>query len=89
MIKPYHYILLAYALSILLISIYVPYIAQKSMYVGKFIKTEIVTGNYAFCWNLPNSFELSAMGLNWKVIMIEYLAVTVIASILIIRYRNR
>lgn len=87
--KPQRYIMAAYALSILLISIYVPYIAQKSVYVGKSIHSEIVTGNYAFFWNLPNRFELAATGLNWKVLMFEYLIVTAVASILIIRYKNR
>jgi hypothetical protein len=85
--KAQRYIMVAYALSILLINIFVPYIAQKSMYVGKSIHTEIVTGNYAFFWNLPNRFELAATGLNWKVLMFEYLIVTAIAIMLIIRYK--
>jgi hypothetical protein len=89
MSKLQHYILLVYSAAIILISVYVPYIAQKSVYVGQSILTETVTGNYALLWDLPNSFELAAMELDWYQLKIECIAATGIAILALYFTRSR
>lgn len=89
MTKPQQYILLGYAIAMLIITIYVPFVAQKLTYVGQFVQTEIVYGNYAFFWNLPNSFELAAMYLDQKLLTIEIVAVMTITCLLLYRFRDK
>lgn len=82
MTKLHKYILTAYCLSILLITIYVPCIVQESEYIGQAPQLQIDAAyEYHLIWNISQSFNTNAIALDWAKIIIEICIVTEAAII--------